>query len=421
MPGPLDGVKVVEFTEIIAGPLAGMLLADMGAEVIKVEPPWGDPWRFTQAFSSTESRPFLAVNRGKRSLPLDLTSQAAQDILRRLIPRTDVVLVNYRPDVASKLGVDYETLAALNPRLIYCENTAFGRQGPDAHRSGYDLILQAMSGLMAAEGKIQDGVPQPIWSRPLIDTAAGICLAWCVCGALYARERTGRGQKVETTLLGTALALLGSRFIQVEGLDGEEFSQTIESLDVMRFAGLPYAEILEAYQAGHPQAPGNIYYRMYQTKDGAIAVGCLSDRLRLALLDTLGLTDIRFDPEYDPGSTEAATFGQGLVRQAEDKFREKTTSEWLIILGSAGVPAGPLRFPEELLEDEQVQANGLVVELEHRDAGIVKMFGPLAQFNDTPLQTSPSPALGQHTEEVLLELGYSATEIQGWREEGIVS
>ena len=153
MPGPLAGVKVVEFSEIIAAPFAGMLLSDMGAEVIKVEPPWGDPWRFAQPFSETEGRPFLAYNRGKRDLTLDLTAPESAGVLRRLIPDTDVVLVNYRPDVAAKLGVGYEVLARLNPRLIYCENTAFGRQGPDAHRPGYDVMLQAMSGLDGRRGQ----------------------------------------------------------------------------------------------------------------------------------------------------------------------------------------------------------------------------------------------------------------------------
>ena len=223
MAGPLEGVKVVEFTEIIAGPFAGMLLADMGAEVIKVEPPWGDPWRGTQPFSATESRPFIAYNRGKRSITLDLTSGAAGEILARLIPQMDVAIVNYRPDVAAKLGVDYEALAALNPRLIYCENTAFGRQGPDAYRPGYDLILQAMSGIMTAESKVSNGAPVHVVSSPMVDTAAGICLAWCVCAALYHRERTGQGQKVETTLLGLALALLGMRFVEIEALDRERF------------------------------------------------------------------------------------------------------------------------------------------------------------------------------------------------------
>jgi crotonobetainyl-CoA:carnitine CoA-transferase CaiB-like acyl-CoA transferase len=420
MPGPLEGVKVVEFSEIITGPLAGMLLSDMGAEVIKIEPPWGDPWRYAQPFSATEGRPFLAYNRGKRSLPLDLTTPEAGDVLRRLIPQTDVVLVNYRPDVAARLRVDYTTLVDLNPRLIYCENTAFGRRGPDAHKPSYDLIIQAMSGLMAAEGKVENGSPQHVWATPLVDTTAGFCLACCVCGALYWRERTGQGQKIETTLLGTALALMGMRFVKVESLDQGAHAQTLESLAALRDAGVPYQDILNWYQSEHPQAPGNIYYRAYQTSDGAIGIGCLSDPLRHRLLDLLQLEDIRFDAGYNPQSPEAVTFGQKLMAQAEDAFRGKTTTEWLELLEKRGIPAGPVRLVEELFDDPQVRANGLVVDLEHRDAGKVSMIGPLAQFSETPLQATPPPTLGQHTKEILQELGYSSDKIRRWREAGIV-
>ena len=158
MVGPLDGIKVLELSEMIAGPYAGMLLADMGADVIKVEPPWGEAWRLVQQVVPLESRPYMAVNRGKRSLPLDLTKPKGQEVLYKLVPDTDVMIVTYRPDVPKKLGIDYETMHAKNPRLVYCANTAFGTEGPQSRLPGYDLILQAMTGLMAAEGKTKDGV-----------------------------------------------------------------------------------------------------------------------------------------------------------------------------------------------------------------------------------------------------------------------
>ncbi|PKB73517.1 MAG: hypothetical protein BZY75_01480 [SAR202 cluster bacterium Io17-Chloro-G7] len=420
-PGPLDGVKVVEFTEIIAGPLAGMLLADLGAEVIKVEPPWGEPWRFVQAFLPTESRVFMAYNKGKRGLTLDLKTAGARQILERLILQADVVLVNYRPDVVSKLGLDYDSLSALNPRLVYCDLTAYGRQGPDAHRPGYDVVLQALSGMLAAEGKMSEGTPQPIVSTPLIDTTSGFSLAWCVCAGLYARERTGLGQKVETTLLGTTLVHLAMRFLQVENIDQPVRDQTLEDLAAFRAASVSYQDILNFYQESHSPLPGNIYYRVYATQDGAIAVGCLSDPLRRRLLDVLGLTDIRFEPGHDPTSPESMAFGRDLEKKADGMFLEKTTCQWLEILDNRNIPAGPVRFIEEMVDHPQVIASGLLAEVKHKEAGRVKMVGPLAKFNGTfPPLASASPALGQHTAEILLELGYTAEEVDQWRQDGVV-
>lgn len=421
MAGPLAGIKVLEFTQIIAGPFGGMMLADMGADVIKVEPVEGEPWRVALEFIPGESKTYMSLNRGKRSLPLDLTKPEAVEIVHRMIPDIDVVVINARPDVPNKLGIDYETLSAINPRIIYCDNTAFGRSGPDSYRPGYDLIIQAMSGLMAAEGKIKDGVPQLITSTAIADFATGIAIAWGVCAALFHRERTGRGQKVETTLLGTALGVQTGSFMEVDAFDAERRSEFLAVLNAMRESGASYEEMHEQYvQIVSPWRGGNIYYRTYQARDGALAVACLSDRLRKRVADVLGIDDPRFSPGFDPFDEEAIAYSEKLVEKAEELFRERTVQEWLDIFDGVGVPAGPVRYIQELLEDEQVAANGLSVELEHTLAGRVKMVGPIIGMSETPLEaTSASPALGEHTDEILQSLGYSPEEVSGLKTGGI--
>ena len=422
MPGPLDGVKVVDFTEIIAGPLAGRLLAELGAEVIKVEPPWGEPWRLTQRFTPTESRTFMTYNRGKRSLPINLAREESREVLARLVRKMDVVLVNFRPDVAVKLGVDYETLSAINPRIVYCELTAYGRQGPDAQRPGYDMIIQAMTGMIASETKTVDNVPSWVWSSPLIDTASGVQMMGSVCAALYARERTGLGQKIETTLLGQALNLMGARFLHVERLDRETREKTLQEIQEKREAGASFDDIVAASPGSRRREHhGNIYYRVYMTSDGPIGVGCLSGPLRLRLLDTLELTDDALEPGWDPNKTESQAYSRELEQTAESLFLAKNSGEWLRLLAERGIPAGPVRFIEELFDDPQVAANGLVTEFEHSQEGKVRMVGPMAKFSATPLpDPGPSPALGEHTKATLEWLGYTADEIRALRQENIV-
>ena len=421
MAGPLAGIKVLEFTQIIAGPFGGMMLADMGADVIKVEPVEGEPWRVALEFIPGESKTYMSLNRGKRSLPLDLTRPEAVEIIHRMIPEIDVVVINARPDVPDKLGIDYETLSEINPRIIYCDNTAFGRSGPDSYRPGYDLIIQAMSGLMAAEGKIRDGVPQLITSTAVADFATGVAIAWGVCAALFHRERSGRGQKVETTLLGTALGVQTGSFMEIDSFDAERRAEFLAVLNAMRESGASYEEMHEQYvQIVSPWRGGNIYYRTYQASDGALAVACLSDRLRKRVADVLGIDDPRFSPGFDPFDEETIAHSEKLVEEAEELFRERTVQEWLDTFDSVGVPAGPVRYIQELLEDEQVEANGLSVELEHTLAGKVKMVGPIIGMSDTPLEaTSASPALGEHTNEILLSMGYSQEEISGMKTDGI--
>jgi formyl-CoA transferase len=278
--GPLSGVKVLEFTQIIAGPFCGMHLADMGAEVTKFEPLEGESWRLSLELVPKESRTFASLNRGKRGVAMDMTRPEAQEAIHRLVKDTDVVLINYRPGVAEQLGIDYDTLQAINPRIVYCENTAFGRKGPLATRGGYDLIVQAMSGLMAGEAKMAGDVPTYIYPA-VADYATGIQMSNAVCAALYAREKSGKGQRIDCTLLGTAMAMQTTQFTWIDAWDDEILPPMLEDIKQARSEMKSFEQQIDVHQKYRPGAAGNVYYRVYQTADGVLAVGALSMALRL--------------------------------------------------------------------------------------------------------------------------------------------
>jgi crotonobetainyl-CoA:carnitine CoA-transferase CaiB-like acyl-CoA transferase len=403
MAGALEGVKVLEFSEMIAAPFAGMHLGDMGADVIKVEPPEGDPWRHGVEFAPNESKTFLSLNRNKRGITLDLKQPEAQEIVHRIVPSMDIVVVNYRPDVPKRLGIDYETLSALNPRLIYLQNTAMGGRGEHSHRPGYDLIAQAVTGLMVTGGRLDlDGVPMPL--TPAIgDYATGLIIAMAACAALFERERSGVGQKVDTTLLGTSLALQIATFMRTE------------------IATPPPTE--GSASSASPEARAmNAYYRVYRTKDSMIAVACLTPILRRKMAEALGVVDVRHERKIPRDSDEGRETALQFTAAAIERFLEKTTAEWLADLDAAGVPAGPVNNVIDLLDDPQVLANDLVVDYQHPVAGTVSMVGPVIQMANTPTSVRrPPPTLGQHNGEVLAEFGYSAEEIDKLREVGALA
>ena len=411
-PGPLAGVRILEFTQIIAGPFGGMLLADMGAEVIKFEPLEGEPWRQFTELIPGESRTFASLNRGKKDIAIDLRRPEARELIYRLVPEADVVLINYRPGVAESLGIDYDSLRAHNPRIIYCENTAFGRKGPLAKRGGYDIVVQAMSGLMAGEGKMDGDVPTYVYPA-VADYATGIMISNSICAALYAREKTGQGQRIDCTLLGTAMAMQTSQFTWIDAFDGDVLPHLLTGLREARLEQKSFQEQQAVHRKYRPVGAGNIYYRVYQTADGFIAVGALSRQLWAKVSEATGIVDPRSGPNgivdlNPPGWDEE---GPKLVAKAEALFLTKTTAEWGAIFERHGVPAGPMHYIEELFDHPQTAANGLVAEIDHPLLGHLRMVGPPFQMSATPLAPQgPSPVLGADGDAVLGVAGYSEVE-----------
>jgi formyl-CoA transferase len=423
MAGALDGITVLDFSEMIAAPVAGMLLASMGADVIKLEPPTGEPWRLAGQFIPLESKVFIALNVGKRSLAIDLTAPGAREVIDRLVRRVDVVLVNYRADVPARFGLDYETVRAVNPNVVYCGNSAFGLQGPDAGKPGYDLVIQAMSGMLAGDRKVDpSGAPGTITATAIADFATGLAMAWAVCGALFARERLGRGQKLETTLLGTALLMQASRLVKVTQHEGEQVDAYLQALDQARAAGCSWQELLDLHAGLRPSGAVNVCYRSYETRTSVITIAALSAPLRRKALAVIGVDDPRVTAiDIRPGTPEYQQMNAELTPKVEAIMRSKSAEEWIAAFEAAGVPCGPVRFIEELVDDPQARAEGLITTIDHALAGEVEVIGPIIKMHETPTAVSrPSPALGQHNDEILAELGFSPAEIAALRYGGAI-
>lgn len=421
--GPLSGVKVLEFTQIIAGPFCGMILADMGADVTKFEPIAGEPWRVLVELVPKESRTFASLNRGKRGVAMDMQKTEAHAVIHELVKGADVVLINYRPGVAEALGIDYDTLSKINPRLIYCENTAFGRHGPLAKRGGYDIVVQALTGLMAGEAKMDGDVPTYVYPA-IADYATGIQMSNAISAALYFREKSGKGQRIDCTLMGTAVAMQTSQFTWFDAFDEGVIPPMLDGLKQARSEMKSFTEQVDVHKLFRPGAAGNIYYRVYQTLDGFLALGALSMALRFKVLAATGLHDPRIDAEkgtFNMAPEGWETRGPQLVKEAEDLFRTKSTEEWGVIFEKHGVPAGPVLFIEELFDHPQTIENGLQVHMEHPLLGGMKLVGPPFQMSESPLAAQfPSPMLGEHNDEVMAEAGLSPERVAELRAAGII-
>ena len=422
MPGALSGIRVVDFTEYIAGPYATMMLADMGADIVKVERPHGDAWRHTAPVAPYESRGFLGVNRGKRSIALDLGREEGRAIAQKLAGGADAVVVNYRPGVAERLGLDYDSLSADNPALVYCENTAFGREGPYSGGPGYDILSQAATGMILYENKLERGTPQFIATVAIADLTTGMFMAFAIVNALYARAQTGRGQRIETSLFASGLAAQYRPLLSVEERDRAPREGFRQEYEQAQKRGLRFAEVAGLRSRYIPGRGRNNYYRVYETKDGLIAVACLNNRQRRALRDALQVEDPSVEGmSYDWFAEDVRRAHKQAVEHYARAFLERSTAELIELLDAADVPCNRVRFPEELYDDPHVAANGLMLKLEHPVLGTLRMPACPIRMSETPAGSdAPPPVLGADGPQVLRELGYGDADIDRLLKDGVL-
>ena len=407
---PFSGITVLQFGQFVAVPYGAQLLADGGAHVIKVEPHEGEAARNTGYRWGDVTRHFLSRNRGTHSLPLSLRHEQAPAILDALLARTDVVLTNLRPGLAAQFGLDYDSLSERYPRIIVGNVSAFGEQGPDAGLPGMDQVVQAFSGLMAMNGGMRDGRPIAEGS-PISDFMCAALLAYGVASALYRRERTGRGGRVDTSLLMSAMILQSNLMIRVDDGDARNHSEYLQWLAEARAAGMPYAEQAARMPSSRPARLVSLYYRTFNTKDSAIAIACPSAGLRRRLLGVLGLED----PSLDPNLSEEQRHAHDgeLQERFEALFASQTTDHWEQLLREAGIPASRVRFPTELIDNEQAAANDLFVHADHPEAGPFAVLGRALKLDDSGFVPAPFPApFRSETRDILAWAGLSRKAVE---------
>lgn len=422
MTGPLDGIRVLEVTQIVAGPYCGLNLADLGADVVKIESPAGDGIRGTASFMAGESKYFHILNRGKRSLVLDLQRPEAQELVHRIIPRFDVFLINARAGVAQRLRIDYDTLREFRPDLIYLESTGYGSDGPNAQASGSDIVAQAYSGLMAGEGKVDEfGAPKSISCSPVADYSTGLAGAMGICAALYRRSLTGQGEFLQTSLLQSALSLQSVHVSRIPVFDEVLERPVREAMEAVRADGGSYADVVATRAGARVGASIRLYYNGYVVKDGSVILGALTPANRDQMRRALGITDDpTASPDFDTLNPEHVRQAEELAARIRAIMLTKTMDEWVEIFTREGAPISKVNFPEDMAADPQVEAMGYLRDYEHESLGYERLVGPIVHAKNNPTgSTRAAPVLGRHTEEVLSELGCAAVELAELRAAGV--
>ncbi|WP_035533411.1 CaiB/BaiF CoA transferase family protein [Paraburkholderia sacchari] len=391
---PLDGIRVIDFSRVLAGPLCSALLGDLGAEVIKIEPPAGDDYRAIGPFSAGESGLFHAMNRNKQSVVIDLKHDEGRALAQSLCAQADVVVENFRPGVAGRLGIGYEELSARNPALVYASVSGFGQTGPESHRAAYDIILQAMCGLMDATGS-PDGAPTLVGDS-ISDAVSGIFASWGVLAALVARERTGKGTHVDVAMFDATLSLTAGM--------------------VARYATTGVA----------PRRVGNRHassapFGAYRAKDGYFVVAVLNNRLFERFAHATGQPELIGDARFIDDATRSEN--EAALRVFIESWSElRSIAEVSAQLSEAGIPVAPIQNISEALESEQARERGLLIETKAASGGTLRLPRQPVRFSAWPAtRTTRAPELGEHTQAVLERyLGLDHERIAGLRDGGVL-
>jgi crotonobetainyl-CoA:carnitine CoA-transferase CaiB-like acyl-CoA transferase len=390
----LDGLRVLDVTQVMAGPYCAMLLADLGADVIKVEPPAGDSTRQMPGASGTDSPSFNAVNRGKRSIVVNLKTPEGRDACSRLARSTDILIENYRPGVMRALGLDYDSLALVNPRLIYASISGYGQTGPQRGKGGFDLIAQGVSGIMSVTGEA--GGPPMKAGVPLTDLSAGLFALVGILAALAHRHTSGRGQQIDTSLVDAGVAL-----------------SVWEATEYFSGIGVP-AALGSAHRMNAP-------YQAIRCADGYITLGAANDRLFQRLCEVLGHPEWLDQPEFATNASRVSN-RELLAKRIEAITAAQHRRHWLELLDANDIPCGPINSYEQVFADPQVMARDMVVETHHPTLGRMKTLGSPIKMSGTPPDVSRrAPRLGEHTDAILSEAGFSEVEIGNLRAAGAVT
>ena len=391
---PLQGVRVLELARTIAGPFCSMTLADMGAEIIKIEEPErGDETRAMAPLWNGEGAIYLAVNRNKKSVAVDLKSDAGREIVLRLADRSDVLIENFRTGTVERLGLGYEQVSARNPRIVYCSVSGFGRSGPVAHKAAYDFIMQGYGGVMSITGT-PDGEPVRI-GYPSADITAGLLAYGGIMTALWARERTGRGQHVQSSLLAGQIATMSYFAVATQA------------------TGVPPKPMGHVTGAVAP-------YQAFMAADRHFVLAVGNDGLWRRFCRAIERTDWIDDPRYATNAARVAN-RSALVASLAALFGTRPAADWVALMDEWGVPASLIQNIAEVLKDEQVRDQGLIVDLPHAKIPELQVVGVPIKLSDTPGRiASPSPMLGQHTKDVLREIGLDDRELDELAEKGVI-